>query len=325
MFSRHAASAVPPGFRSDLLRWRQLVGVDWLAALLAQAMEPGASPIDLVAAPVSGWQLLEVGCADHAAYASGHIPGARFLDTQQFEQAPYWNALAPADLVQLLQGLGLGPASTVILYGRNMLAAARVAQLMLVAGVQDVRLLDGGLAAWSAAGHALQPGPQPGLPSLPARERDPLADTTPWLGRPDYLLNLEQARALRTLPRGALVSIRSHAEWMGETSGYPYIAARGEIAGALWGHARRDGDVNSMSSFQDGAGRMKPAADIQAVWAEAGIHAGMQIGFYCGTGWRASLAFFYAWLMGWPRISVFDGGWMEWSADAANPVVCRSR
>jgi rhodanese-related sulfurtransferase len=36
--------------------------------------------------------------------------------------------------------------------------------------------------------------------------------------------------------------------------------------------------------------------------------------FYCGTGWRASLAFFYAWLMGWEQIAVFDGGWFEWSS-----------
>ncbi|MEJ2247847.1 MAG: rhodanese-like domain-containing protein, partial [Acidobacteriota bacterium] len=42
--------------------------------------------------------------------------------------------------------------------------------------------------------------------------------------------------------------------------------------------------------------------------------------FYCGTGWRASEAFFYAYLMGWERISVYDGGWFEWSLDARNPV-----
>jgi thiosulfate/3-mercaptopyruvate sulfurtransferase len=45
--------------------------------------------------------------------------------------------------------------------------------------------------------------------------------------------------------------------------------------------------------------------------------------FYCGTGWRASLAFFYAWLMNWQRIGVYDGGWCEWSGDPANPVVRR--
>ena len=41
---------------------------------------------------------------------------------------------------------------------------------------------------------------------------------------------------------------------------------------------------------------------------------------YCGTGWRGSEAFFNAWLMGWPRVAVYDGGWFEWSRDPANPV-----
>jgi 3-mercaptopyruvate sulfurtransferase SseA len=68
---------------------------------------------------------------------------------------------------------------------------------------------------------------------------------------------------------------------------------------------------------------MRPAAEIARMWRASGIHAGLHVGFYCGTGWRASLAFFYAWLMGWERIAVYDGGWYEWSLDPANPVVCR--
>jgi thiosulfate/3-mercaptopyruvate sulfurtransferase len=79
-----------------------------------------------------------------------------------------------------------------------------------------------------------------------------------------------------------------------------------------------------MRNFQDEDGRMKPAAEIAAIWRAAGIRPDMHIAFYCGTGWRASMAFFYAWLMGWERISVYDGGWYEWSADPANPVICRS-
>ena len=334
MFSRHAASAVPPGFRSDLLRWRQLVDADWLATLLRQAADPQAKHAPLAAAPAR-WLLLEVGCEGDGAYLGGHIPGARFLDTREMEQAPFWNSLPDAALLYLLQQrLGLGLHSTVILYARNTLAAARVAHLLLYAGVQDVRLLDGGLAAWCAAGHALEQGRARGLGS--AQEREPAvgcaaAQEGAWLAwragvpaQADYLLNLHQTRALLQQPITTLVSIRSRAEFMGETSGYSYIAARGEIPGALWGHAGRDGDVNSMNSFQQADGRMKSATEIAAVWAAAGIGPEQHVVFYCGTGWRASLAFFYAWLMGWPRISVFDGGWMEWSADTANPVVCRS-
>jgi len=42
------------------------------------------------------------------------------------------------------------------------------------------------------------------------------------------------------------------------------------------------------------------------------------VAFYCGTGWRASETWFYAYLMGWDRIAVYDGGWFEWSRDSEN-------
>jgi thiosulfate/3-mercaptopyruvate sulfurtransferase len=78
-----------------------------------------------------------------------------------------------------------------------------------------------------------------------------------------------------------------------------------------------------MTEFHHSDGRMKPAAEICRIWQTAGVHASHQTVFYCGTGWRASLAFFYAWLMNWDRIAVYDGGWCEWSRDGANPILCR--
>jgi thiosulfate/3-mercaptopyruvate sulfurtransferase len=318
------AGAVPPGFRADLPRWRQLVSVDWLSAWLAGAPVP--------AAPASDCHLFDVACDAQAAFLAGHIPGARYLDTRQFEQLPFWNQRPDADVLRVLQGLGIGPLSTVILCAHNMLAAARVAHLMLVAGVQDVRLLDGGLTAWCAASQRLQQGvtPQCMLSSAMAGVAGgaafaPGAAPPPrFAARPDYLIHTAQARALRVTEGSALVSIRTRSEYLGETSGYSYIPARGEIAGALWGHAGVDGDVNSMRNFQDALGRMKPASEIAALWDASGVRADMRVAFYCGTGWRASMAFFYAWLMGWERISVYDGGWFEWSSDPSNPTICRT-
>jgi thiosulfate/3-mercaptopyruvate sulfurtransferase len=299
------------GFRQDLPRWQHLVSAHWLERVLAG--EP------VVAAPSADWQLFEVACDGQQSFFDGHIKGARYLDTRWFEQMPFWNKVPDADLLRVLQTFGIGPGTTVILYGRNMLAAARVAQLMLVAGVHDVRLLDGGMTAWCAAGNASHRGSH-GVPAVAAAAVSPMD----WKARSDYLINTSQARTLLESPGCALVSIRTRAEYLGETSGYSYIEARGEIAGAHWGHAGSEGDVNSMSNFQDALGRMKPASEIAALWRAEGIVPEMQIAFYCGTGWRASLAFFYAWLMGWEHISVYDGGWFEWSSDPANPVICRA-
>ena len=60
---------------------------------------------------------------------------------------------------------------------------------------------------------------------------------------------------------------------------------------------------------------------IAAALVKAGITGDKWVAFYCGTGWRASETWFYAYLQGWDRIAVYDGGWFEWSQDPiANPI-----
>lgn len=285
-------------FRPDLARWRQLPSPAWLARLLTGA------PVQ--AAPAGAWRLFEVGCDSGAAYLAGHIPGAAYIDTNRLERQPLWNKVSDEALLALLLENGIGHDTTVILYGRNSLAAARAAHLMLYAGVADVRLLDGGLDGWLRAGHALQQG-------APAPVPPAAVFGAPFPARPDFLIDTAQARELLQQADGALVSIRTWQEHVGATSGYSYIEARGDIPGARWGRAGNDGDVHSMSEYQHADGTMKPPAEISALWRQAGVGPGQRTAFYCGTGWRASLAFFYAWLMAWERISVYDGGWCEWS------------
>jgi thiosulfate/3-mercaptopyruvate sulfurtransferase len=295
-------------FRADLVRWRQLVAPAWLAALAAGR--------EVEAPPTPGWRLLEVGCGCATLFEHAHIPGASYLDTRAFEAEPFWNMRADDVVLGLLLARGIRHDTTVILYGRNNLAAARLAHLLLYAGVEDVRLLDGGFAAWEAGGHPCARGPVHLTPDHAVAEFG-----VAFPAHPEYLIGTRQARALLSTADGALVSIRSEAEFLGKVSGYSYIAARGDIPGALWGRAGADGDVNSMSAYHLADGRMKPAAEIVLQWREQGIVEGLRIGFYCGTGWRASLAFFYAWLMGWPRICVYDGGWLEWSGACEGPAV----
>lgn len=299
----------PVGFRDDLVRWRQLVSAQWLAEWLAH--EPTA------AAPTGDWQLLEVGYDGGQAFLSSHIPGAHYLDTTALEQEPFWNTVDDAVLLRLLLRYGIRHDTTTVLYSRSAVMAARAAHLMLYAGVRDVRLLDGGFAGWLQAGLPLSSG----KPAVPIEASDFGA---PFPAHPEYLINTPQARSLLCQPNGVLASIRTRNEFMGKTSGYSYIAAVGDIAGARWGHAGKGSDVSSMSDFHNDDGSMRLARDIEAVWSDAGIHRDKTVAFYCGTGWRASLAFFYAWLMGWEHISVYDGGWYEWSADPANPVICRT-
>lgn len=292
--------------RKALVRWQQLVD----PAALARSLATAPAPLP------AGWRLFEVGFGALPDFLAAHIPGAAYIDTGELETPPLWNKVSDAALTALLLRHGVRHDSTVILYGRNHLAAARAAHLMLYAGVADVRLLDGGFKAWLALGLPCSAGL--------ARGHAPAADFGAVVPvHPEYLLDMAQTRRLHQADPAALVSVRTWNEYIGKTSGYPYIPARGDIPGALWGRTFIDDDVNSMSEFHRADGSMADAHDIARMWAGASVDPARQAVFYCGTGWRASLAFLYAWLMGWEHISVFDGGWCEWSRDPDNPVLRR--
>jgi thiosulfate/3-mercaptopyruvate sulfurtransferase len=278
---------------------------------------PAALAKDLAATPAGARpHVFEVGFGALPAFMRAHIPGASYIDTLELETAPLWNKVSDAALTALLLRHGVRHDTTVILYGRNNLAAARAAHLFLYAGVADVRLLDGGFTAWRALGlpSAAGPGrvhaPAPGFGAAVPRH-------------PAYLVDMEEARQLQRTDAAALVSVRTWKEFIGQTSGYSYIDARGDIPGALWGRIVNDDDIDGMSEFHTQDGSMAHPRQIRRIWDAASIDPTRRTVFYCGTGWRASLAFFYAWLMGWENIGVFDGGWCEWSRDPANPVVCR--
>lgn len=271
---------------------------------------------NVVAKPAGEWKVIEAAWGAPKKYLLSHIPGAGYIDTNDIESEPLWNKVSDDKLKALLAKQGIKHDTTVILYGRDVYAAARVAQIMLYSGVKDVRLLDGGWQTWSDAGLPVERG----LPSNVKPAPDFGAEIP---GQPQLMLNEEQARGLLHRKDASLVSIRSWPEFIGETSGYSYIKPKGEIAGARWGHA--GSDSTHMEDFHNPDGTMRSADDIAAMWKEWHITPDQQVSFYCGTGWRASETFMYARAMGWPSVSVYDGGWYEWSANPKNPVAAGKR
>lgn len=83
------------------------------------------------------------------------------------ESEPLWNKVSDEQLKAMLAKHGIRHDTTVILYGRDVYAAARVAQIMLYAGVKDVRLLDGGWQTWSDAGLPVERGTPPKVKAEP--------------------------------------------------------------------------------------------------------------------------------------------------------------
>jgi thiosulfate/3-mercaptopyruvate sulfurtransferase len=197
-----------------LPHFEQLVYPQWLHDL-----QQGKA---VTAAPAGQWKVIEAAWGAPKFYLLNHIPGAGYIDTNEVESEPLWNKVSDAQLKALLAKQGIRHDTTVILYGRDVYAAARVAQILLYAGVKDVRLLDGGWKSWSDAGLPVERGMPP--------EQKPAPDFgAPIPGQPQLMLNMEQARALLHRQDASLVSIRSWPEFIGTTSGYSYIKPKARL------------------------------------------------------------------------------------------------
>ena len=257
-------------------------------------------------------------------YAEGHIPGALFLDTNWLEDPADWNRRSPEVIEAALRSLGITADTTVVVYGRDtegdakekwpgrragQIAATRALMILRYAGVDDVRLLDGGYDWWVQGGNPLE---------TVDRQPTPVASfgvTVPL--RPEVIVDIDEAKEIIADPAGAaLVSVRTWREHIGNVSGYNYIGPAGRIKGDVWGNCGTD--AYHMQHYRNIDNTMRAYPEIAANWDEAGITPDKWVAFYCGTGWRASETWFYAYLQGWQRIAVYDGGWFEWSQDPIN-------
>jgi molybdopterin synthase sulfurtransferase len=299
-----------------LPNYEKLVHIEWLRQVL-----DGGRP---EAAPQGGFLLFHVNFGVPEEYAEGHIPGAHYLDTNWLEDPADWNRRSPEAIEVALHALGITRETTVIVYGRDtegdanekwpgrragQIAATRALMIMRYAGVDDVRLLDGGYDWWVQGGNPLE---------TVARAPSPVGSfgvSVPL--RPEVIVDIEEAKEILADPQGAaLVSVRSWREHIGDVSGYNYIGPAGRIKGDVWGNCGTD--AYHMQHYRNVDNTMRAYPEIAANWEEAGITRDKWVAFYCGTGWRAAETWFYAFLMDWPRIAVYDGGWFEWSQDPIN-------
>ncbi len=297
----------------------KLVHIEWLRQVLR-----GERP---EAAPAGRFLLFHVNFGVPEEYAEGHIPGALYLDTNWLEDPANWNRRSPQEIEAALKTLGITNDTTVVVYGRDtegdanekwpgrragQIAATRALMILRYAGMDDVRLLDGGYDWWVQGGNPLETVPRKPTPIADVGVKVPL--------RPEVIVDIGEAKEILADRQGAaLVSVRSWAEHLGNVSGYNYIGPAGRIAGDVWGNCGTD--AYHMQHYRNVDNTMRAYPEIAANWAEAGINADKWVAFYCGTGWRASETWFYAYLQGWSRIAVYDGGWFEWSQDPINNPV----
>lgn len=241
------------------------------------------------------------GRASTRLYAAGHIPEASHLSLDDALAAPPGergrHPLPDPDVLQeALRQCGVDDGDALVVYdGRTSLAAGRAWWVLRWAGVADVRVLDGGLAAWERAG----------LPTTAEAPRHARGTVTVRAGS---LACLDVVEAGRRAAQGRLLDVRTPERFRGEIE--PIDPVPGHIPGA----------VNlPMARAQHADGTFRSPEEIRALVAAVGVPTDEPVGVSCGSGVTAAqmtLALEEAGIDAVPYI----GSWSEWVSDPTRPV-----
>lgn len=245
--------------------------------------------------------------AGEAAWRAGHIPGALHAHLDRDLSGTKTGANGrhplppPEALAATLGRWGLAPNTRVIAYDdAGGMFAARAWWLLRWAGHERVQVLDGGWAAWQAAGGAVD--------THPAAERAPtqvgLSPQPDWVLRADEVLASLQGHA----PKLQLLDARAPDRFRGEN----------ETLDVVGGHIPDAANRFFQLNLQDG--RFKPAAQLLQEFQATlpGQDLGRLV-HQCGSGVTAChnlLALAHA---GVPMGRLYAGSWSEWCADEARP------
>lgn len=233
------------------------------------------------------------------AYEAGHIPGAVFVDLDaELAGPPGAGGRHPLPDVDAfgaaMRRAGVRAGTPVVAYdGDKGWAAARAWWLLRWAGHPDVRVLDGGLAAWAGPLETKVPEPAEG-------------DFVP---APGTLPLLDADGAAKFAREGLLLDARAGERYRGEVE--PIDAVAGHIPGAVSAPTTENVDE---------AGRFLPRKQLVARFVGLGAGADRQtVGVYCGSGVSAAQQAVALELAGFVP-ALYAGSWSEWSRDPSRPV-----
>lgn len=288
---------------SSAPNWKSLVSPQWVDQLIRTGNAPTFKGGKFAVYEVD-WSDVK----DARPYQAGHIPGSFHLNTFTVENKDNFYDIHPTKLLfEKLASQGIDKDTTVILYGigTQSIAATNVFWVLSMAGVEDVRLMNGNFERWRALG-------------LPVETRVNQPRAVPGFGRtelahPEYLVSTEEAKKILADPNGRLASVRSWEEHSGKVVRHHYIKAKGEPYGACWARAGFGNNKSDLSFYKDVDGSYRSYTEVAHMWVDLDLFPHNRVAFLCGTGPRATTAWFFSYLMGWPDSAVYDSGWYGWS------------
>lgn len=238
-------------------------------------------------------------------YETRRIPGAIFFDIDEISDTD--NDLphmlpSPEKFASRMKKLGIGDGCRIVVYdSQGLFSAARVWWTFRVMGHEDVAVLDGGFPAWERGGYEIETGtPQHRM------ERHFTARM-----RSDLVRNLADMR--RAIDGGAaILDARPAPRFRGE--------AAEPRAGLKSGHMPGARSVPSGSLVNEN-GQLRSAAELRAIFANAGADPAKPALCTCGSGITAAIIALALARLGRWDAAVYDGSWAEWGLRDDTAVV----
>lgn len=273
-----------------------------LADLLA-AEDPEERPVLLDIR----WSLGSTPEDDRAEYVAGHLPGAAFvplvpgLSAVPSEDRRGGRHPMPrlADAQEAFRATGVTDIRPVVVYdSANSLAASRAWWLLRFFGKDEVRVLDGGYAAWQAAG-------------LPTETGEVQVERGDIVLTPGGRRLLDADGLEHYLDRHQVVDSRPADRFRGDNETVDPVA--GHIPGAI--------SIPALKNV-DESGRFLPPDDLEMRFTARGIRPDKRTAIYCGSGIQAT---HMALAMEIAEVGVYDpavyiGSWSDWISDPERPI-----
>ena len=248
----------------------------------------------------ASWYLPSAKRAPREEYDAQHLPGAVFWDMDAYsdQTSPYPHMLPKAEhFARWMGALGVSEKDPVVVYDREgIFASPRLAWMLKCMGhMGEIYLLQGGQAAWEAAGLPLSTEVE--APAPATYEADP---------HPERMIDAENLHQLLAGDMVQILDARSASRFEGAEPEPRAGVRSGHIPGAL--------NMHYASLLEDSPSRLRSLLELREIFAGAGVNLHAPIVTSCGSGVTACILALALETAGASHVVVYDGSWAEWGS-----------